>query len=341
MTIAYAAIRRNVLAVALKQEAVFGTDIVPTTSANAVWIAKAGNTPNIMPDAYGFDGSNGPQSAGLQPRQYSAPSQRSGTIDIDYQHQGPGSAYSTTVFALNGGDAIMQTCGYSKTLVVTGGSESITYTPTGDGTTPLSASIYGFDGQVLGAGNMRRKILTGAMGSLKVAAPGLGVPTWTASYKGIFSGPTEQSFTPPTLATTTIAPNMAGATFTIDGTALKLYNWSWDAVRSMTGDRVAVTTAGGYQGSVAGSWAPKLTVTFEDELLGTYSGWTKRASAGSVAVVLTLGTVQYNIRTLNVAQGQISKVTDGGKDSIGLTTLEIMCIPSSPAGNDSHTWVDS
>jgi hypothetical protein len=337
----YASIRRNAMSVLRKGEATYATDATPVAATDAVWLLKPGSTPNIMPDTYGFDGDNGPNSAGLQPRLHSAPSQRSGTIDIDWQHQGPGVAYSVSAFALNGGDGMMQSCGYAKTLVTTAGSETITYTPVGDGTTPVSDTIYGFDGQVLAAGNMRKKVLLGALGSLKVAAPGLAVPTFTGSYKGIFSGPTEGAFTAPTLATTTIAPNMAGAIFTIDGTALPLWSWSFEAARDLSTDRTPVTAAGGYTGVVAGGWMPKLTVTFEDQLLATYSGWTKRASAATVAVVLTFGTVQYNKRTLNVATGQISKITDSGKGSVGLTTLEISCIPSTPAGNDSHTWVDS
>lgn len=342
MSLNYADNRLNIIEGLIKLETTPGTDATPAAATDAVWLAMPGDTANMMPDQYGFSGDNGPNSVGTGPRQFSAPSQRSGTCDLPHFFQGPGIAYSSSVTALNAIHTIMKTCGYTATGTFTGGSEIWTYTPTGDATTPATATIYGFSRQQRGASTMRKSVITFGMGSLKCAASGLAPAIFTPSYRGIFTAdPAEASFTGPTLAATPTPPNMAGAVFTVDGTALDLYNFSWDPGRDISSDRVAVTSAGGYQGSVAGGWMPKLKVQVEDKLLATWNPYTKRSSAATAAVVLTLGTVQYNKRTLNMATAQITNVTPSGKGKIGLMDVEFTGIPSTPAGNDHHTWVDS
>lgn len=336
----YVASRLNLLEALIKTETTYGTDATPSATTDAVWLAQPGNSPNIMPDTWGFSGDNGPNSVGLQPRLYSSPSQRSGSIDLSLYFRGAGAAYAAGVTPLDGFHTILKACGYTATGSFTSSAETWTYAPTGDGTTPTSATIYAYGRQIDGTSNFRKSVLTGAMGSLKVASSDLKPPLWTASFKGIYpSDPTEATYTAPTLTSGVIAPNGNLSAATIDGTTLKVYSWAFDAGRDLSSERVYLNATGGHAGFVSAGYKPTLKITIEDEKFSTFNPYTKLSSKASVAVVLTIGSTQYNKVTLNVPQGQIIGVTPSGKGSIGTYDLDIICQPSTYAGNDSHSIV--
>src|SRR5262245_31490976 len=153
---AYVPKRINIATLLLKEETTFGTEATPSASTDGMLLAMAGNTPNWMPDEVEFDGNLGDNSAGLQGFEYAPPAGRTVSINAPMYFRGYGSAYSASNVPPNGFHVGMKACGYGVTVVTTGGSESITYTPHGDSTTPTSLTGYGWGRQVLGASNLVR-----------------------------------------------------------------------------------------------------------------------------------------------------------------------------------------
>lgn len=333
MPTSYAKKRLNILSLLVKEEAVIGTPETPTAAANAVMLALPGDTPNMMPDEYDFDGSYGENPAGQGPLLQIVPNGRNGTCEAQMFWRGYGGAYSASNVSPNGFHPLMKGCGMTATVTTTGGSEKIVYTLHGDDTTPTHLTMVGWGRQVLGASNLVKTIMSGCLGSLSIDAPDLKPPMFKFAYKGIFTAdPAESAFTLPTLTQTPVVPAMP-LTFTIDGTALKTHGWSFDQGRDLGTARVPQTD--GHLSFVAGGNRPVLKVTIEDELFATFNAYTKRASAATAAIVCGWNqTVQYNRLKIGAPTAQIAKVTPGGKGRLGLMDLEILCTPSSVILND-------
>lgn len=332
--------RMNIISALAKVETTFGVDATPVAATDGVLLQMDGSTANPMPDSYEFEGDNGPNSIGLQPTRRSPPSGRSAAFDLMMYFRGYGSAYSASNVPPNGLHALMKACGYTATSITTPGSESWTYAMHGDSTTPTSNTIYAYCRQVLGASNLVLWKMLAGLGSLKIEASDPKPPLFTFGFKGIAADPTEAAFTLPTLVSSPTVPNGSDMTFSIDGTSLKPYGWSFDQGRDISSARVPLTSSGAHLGFVAGGAAPMLKVTIEDELFATFNAWTKRASAASASVILGWNqSTQYNRCKILGPTAQIMKVTPAGKGKIGLIDLELLLTPSVPTANDGHSIV--
>jgi hypothetical protein len=334
---AYAQKRLNILSLLVKEEAVPGVAETPAAGTDAVMIALPGDTPNMMPDEYDFDGSYGDNPAGMSPLPLIVPNGRSGTLEVQMYWRGYGSAYSGVNVSPNRFHALMKGCGHSAAVTTTGGSEKIEYTLQGDDVVPTHLTMEGWGRQVLGASNLVKSTLIGGLGSLSIDAPDLKPPLFKFSYKGIFpSDPAEAAFTLPTLTQTPAVPAMP-MTFSIDGTALKTHGWSYEQGRDLSSPRVAQTD--GHLGFIAGGNRPMLKVTIEDTLFATFKGYTKRGSAATAAIICGWNqSVQYNRFKITAPTAQIAKVTPAGKGKLGLMDLEILCTPSSVILNNGITF---
>jgi hypothetical protein len=116
------AFRPRVLAVAVKIETTSGTDSVPTLAANAVSLI---GVPTIGM-AYLEAGKRGDVVTGVLGNvDRAAPAGRHVSIDLKLEVKGFGAAYSAV--NLPEIDALLRGSGLLHTVVVTGGSESVTY----------------------------------------------------------------------------------------------------------------------------------------------------------------------------------------------------------------------
>ncbi len=341
MPTSYVPKRLNIVSASCAEESPFGTEATIDQTTDGILLQMDGSTALLMPDAYEFEGDNGPNSIGLLPNRRSPPSGRSASIDIMMYFRGFGAAYSVTDLPPNRFHRLMKGCGYTPTVVVTGGSESVTYAPHGDSTTPTSLTIYSWARQVLGAGNLVRTKMIAGLGSLKIDASDPKPPLFTFGYKGVMPGdPAEAAFTLPTLTSTPIVPNGSDMTFTVDGTALKPYGWNFDQGRDLSSPRVPLTSSGAHLGFVAGHSEPVLKVTLEDELYATWNAYTKRGSAATAAVICGYNqSTQYNRFKTSAPTAQIIKVTPAGKGKVGLVDVEFLLTPSVPTANDGYSFI--
>lgn len=338
---AYVPKRLNVLSAMAKVEATYNVDPVPAAATDGVLLQIDASTANLMPDVWSYSGDNGPNSVGLEANPWSAPTGRSCTASMPMFFRGAGAAYSASVVPPNGWHVLIKGCGYTATGSFGAGVEKFTYTPTADSVTPTSNTIYLNGRQVLSASNMVLQKMNGGLGTMKVNAGDPKPALFSFDYKGVSGGdPAETAFTLPTLVNTPVVPNSAGLTFTIDGTALRVYSWSFDEGRDLGTERVALTTAAAHFGFVGGPWKPIIKFTVEDELFATYNGYTKLASKAGASVILGWNqTVQYNRIKLLAPQAQIMTVTPSGKGRSGLVDIQCLCVPTTPSATDSHSWV--
>lgn len=338
---AYISKRMNIISALAKVETTYGVDPTPAAATDGVLLQMDGSTANPMPDAYEFEGDNGPNSVGLQPSRRSPPTGRSSSFDLAMYFRGYGSAYSAVLVPPNGFHALMKACGYTATAAVGAGVEKWTYTTELDSVTPTSLAIYAWTRQVLATSNLVLQKMIGGLGSLKIDVSDPKPPLFTFGYKGItVADPAETAFTLPTLVNTPVIPNAADMTFTVDATPLKLYSWSFDEGRDLSSARVPLVSTGAHLGFVAGGAMPVLKVTVEDELLATWNAYTKRGSAATAAVICGWGqTTQYNRFKVSAPTAQIQKVTPAGKGKIGLVEVEFLLTPSTPALSDGYSFI--
>jgi len=330
-------VTRNIYGLLDKNEGTFGTDASPVAATDAFWLMYSGSAPGApMTEKLGFDGKIGKNYAGLQGLKNAAPSMRSFSLPATIYPRGYGAAYSVTHLPPNGFHAAMLSAGYLATVVTTGGSESVSYAPQGDGT-PVSSTLYMNAGRVIATGNYKLYKGLGGLANFKLSTSNAAPPLATFDYVGIYSGnPTEVAYTSPTITDSPTVPNSSALTFSYGGTSLSAVSFDFDSGRDLSTERAPLTAAGAHLGYVPGAWTPILKVQVEEEAISTIDPWALRQAASTGALILGINqATQYNRYKITGAQVQLVNVTPNVKGAMGMWDLEFAFKPSTPTGNDS------
>lgn len=308
-----------------------------STSTDGILCAEP---PGVPAKAYLFDGGRGRAegTGGLRKGAPPTGGTRSGTVKGHLR--GYGAAYSAANLPPDL-HRFMLASGHSHAVVTTGGSETVTYTPR---TGPAS-----FDSLVLqmyAAGDLYK--MKGVVGNLKIAADGVGLPTWDFDWDGVddLSAYAEQLSVPSiTYSDTPIPPAAVGMTIGIgDFVTPVVRGFSFDAGR-VRSPRANLAIAGGHNGWTLAERAPTLELRLEKAALvnspyHTSSGLDlyRLMDAGTaIAVSLRCGATQYNKWVLTCPQVQITGVSeeDDGGSAVYAITGRVHC--SAPGTNDDYT----
>lgn len=182
-----------------KIEATYGTDSVPSPADDAVLV----ESPNwSMSGMRMVDRPMVTASIDTKQAVYAGALKQ---VTFDVELKGTGSAYSATNYPEV--SAILRSCRFAENIVVTGGSESVTYLPSS--ASLESCTIYYYqDGT--------RHVLTGCRGnmSLNLEAGGIGKMSFTMT--GHFSAMTDAALPSPSYLVT-VPPPIIGGGFSVDG----------------------------------------------------------------------------------------------------------------------------
>ena len=217
--------------------------------------------------------------------------------------------------------------GLAATVVVTGGSETVTYAP---GTAvSLGCEIY-----------TREQMydITHGYCDMSIEADGPDVPVWLFPLWGVLAQPTEVAVPSITSYNVIVPPKSTGVTLNIgDYTAGVVRSWGFALNRQIT-PRLDSNAADGHAGFHLGGIDPILTVVIEAEVFqaspfhaaAALNPYQLAAAATGLAVSLTLGSVQYNKWTLAAAQAQMEVITDDADNDVATWELAFKCVPSAP-----------
>jgi hypothetical protein len=315
----------KIFGVRAKIETTYGTNSVPA-AIDAIQLAE---NPQLAV-AFANDGARAmpPGTMGSQNRV--VPSGRTGETTLKFEPVGYGTAYSAT--NLPRGHALLRASGLDAAVVVTGGAETVTYTPTPGptGFASVSADLFARGQQYA---------MAAILGDLTIGAVGPVVPMAEVAIKGLVSAITDAAV--PSLTYTpwlALAPPKAvNIAFTINGVStLIVKSWQLKMNRAL-GARLD-QNSGGHAGWASGVRAPTLEIEIENPAIATFDPNALRLSAATMAATLTIGTTQYNKYTLATSnQAQIVEVSDGAEDPTATVKFKLQLNPSALGANDEFS----
>lgn len=225
-------------------------------------------------------------------------------VTFDVELKGAGAAYSATNYPEV--SALLRACGFDETIVVTGGSETVTYLPVSTG--HESATIYYYqDGT--------RHILTGCRGnvSFNLETGSIGKASFTMT--GHFSTTTDTALPSPTYLST-VPPAIINGAFTIDSYAGVISALAFDA-----GNTVATppdfNSADGYAAvqvtkrDINGSMDPEAVLVATEAYEANF-----RAGTQMALVTGDIGSVQYNKYNITMPKVYYRAIAPGDRDGV-------------------------
>lgn len=306
------AFRPRVLALAIKAEATSGVDSVPTLAANAISVVGV-PTLNL---AYMEPGLRDDVVSGvLGTVDRAPPAGRNISFDVTVEVKGYGAAYSGAF--LPDADVLWRASGLSKTVVTTGGSESVTYTTLDDSMETATAYCW--------TANKLWKIV-GCVAAPKLSLRALqrGLLTYTVRGK-LATDPATTAFSAPTLNQTVpplwhSAAAQIGTWTTASGEPLILSSADID-FGTVVSERPSAGATDGLIGFIISDRKVRLTESVEQVTLSTFDPYaaSKQNSSGAIdtKAQLQIGTAQYN--RLKVFTGRWALEAPGHADVNGLS----------------------
>lgn len=240
---------------------------------------------------------------------------------------------NTTAFSaanLPDTDPYMMAAGCAGTLVVTGGSESITYKPAASGLKSITEYYY-VDGK------LRKHLAAKADITMSVEA---GYPIELAVKRiGLYQADTDVAI-PASPAFGTADPPIADASiaFTIGGFATAIARKFTMSFGNRIEQRPSLNaTTGGLSFPKIRDRAIGWTLLLEEELVGTIDmeGW-RRSNTG-LAVSFLQGAIQYNKAQFNAPNARVEKIKVQDSGGTQMLLLEGHLYDSAPGLNDAFS----
>jgi hypothetical protein len=316
----------KIYGVRAKVETTYGTSATPA----AIDAIQVSELPQLAV-GYANDGTRAlpPGTMGTQNRV--VPSGRTGKTNLKFEPVGYGSAYSAS--NLPRGHALFRACGLDAVVVTTGGSETVTYTPTPGptGFSSVTADLFARGQQYT---------LLGAMGDFTLGATGPTIPIFDAAVEGLLTSAVTDAAVPSLTYTpwsALAAPKSVSIALSLNSvTTLVVKSWMLKMNRK-TGPRLD-QNSGGHAGWAAGGRGPTLELEIETPAIATLDLHALRLSATAMPVSLTIGSTQYNKYTIaSTSQAQIVDVVEGAEDPTSTTKITLQLNPSVLGANDEFS----
>jgi len=226
-------------------------------------------------------------------------------------------------------DCFMQAAGCSDTIVVTGGSESVTWKPASTSLKSITEKLY-VDGKL--------RSLFGAKADINFSLEAGGALELAVSTTGLYQGDSDVAVPSGAVFGTTDPPiNDATVTFTIDGYSAGVFRKvTWGMGNKVESGR------GNLNAATGGLAVPKIrdrkipfSVTLEEDLVATkdVEGW-RRNNLG-IAVGFTMGSVPYNRANFAAPNFHVEKVQVTNDSGTQCITASGFLWDSTPGANDA------
>jgi hypothetical protein len=316
------------LGLLVKKESTYGTPNVPSAVTDGVQLADVPNDE----EGYLYGGPRADQQAGLNKLQELPRNGRYVDLsNILLEVKGSGAAYSASVKPNCNISALMQAGGFDETVVTTGGSESVAYTPTAvtGAMASLTAELYARGEKWPLAG-----MYTDHVFRMKDGGPAF----FEFSGRGLVSAdPTAvalPAITP--IQNTVLPPNCTGITFNLGSFLLGIVREIEISVkRTFNTERVNLNAASGIAGFMWGPFDPTIRMVLETTTLvgspfhtaGGIDPYRLFKDAVNPSCAFQVGTTQYNRMKIILANG-IYLTSAPKKSKNGSSALwELECAP--------------
>lgn len=308
--------------VLVKEEASYGAGSSPAAATDGVLVMEQPTVVPLFAHEGERRGTRGPMNQGI------AGVGKTGlhcNPSLIMEAAGFGAAY--TASNLPNIHDLMLAAGLAADIVVTGGSETVTYAP---GTpTSAGAEIYTRE---------QKYILSGIYSDLAIDADGPEVPVWTFPLWGLLAQPTESAVPAITSYNVIVPPKSVNITLEIGlYTAGIVRSWGFALNRSIS-PRLDAAATDGHAGFHLGGIDPVLTVSIEaDDFVASpfhaasaLNPYQLAAAATGLDIELVIGATQYNKWTINANQAQLQTPEEGEDEGAAMWDLTFKLPPSAP-----------
>lgn len=294
-----------------KIETVYGTDAVPTPAANAILATDV----KLLP-MEGTDVSRDLDLPYIGP-QGTIPNELHAKLSFKVELAPSGTAGTAPAWG-----TLLRACGCAQTI---NAATSVVYNPITD--SHESATFYLWIGST-------RYVLLGARGTARFTINAQGIPYIEFEFTGLFTQPSEQARTTPTL-TAFQKPRVASTantpTFTINAVAMVMRSFELD-LRNKVENRFLV----GAEAILITQREDMIKTQVEAQPLTSFNPFTLAAAQTAVAVNLVHGTGAGNIATLAAAAAQMQR-PQGLENAQDIKEWPLSLMPLPTAGNDQWT----
>jgi hypothetical protein len=294
-----------------KIETTYGTDAVPTPAANAI----LANDVKLLP-MEGTDVGRDLDLPYLGP-QGTIPNELHAKLSFKVELAPSGTAGTAPAWG-----TLLRACGCAQTI---NAATSVVYNPITD--SHESATFYLWIGST-------RYVLLGARGTARFTINAQGIPYIEFEFTGLFTQPSEQARTTPTL-TAFQKPKVVSTTntptFTINAVAMVMRSFELD-LRNKVENRFLV----GAEAILITQREDMIKTQVEAQPLTSFNPFTLAAAQTAVAVNLVHGTGAGNIATLAAAAAQMQR-PQGLENAQDIKEWPLSLMPLPTAGNDQWT----
>ena len=252
---------------------------------------------------YAYDGKRSTPAGNVGTTLRNAARGRSTGGKVTVEARGAGQAYSPSV--LPPMHALLRASGMSATV----NNGVVTYSPDSATTaTPASVALRLFR-------RGEQYDVTGALATFTLGSTSADAPAFEFDIKGLINLPVDAAC--PDIAypdEAIIPPTNTGINLQIGNYANPIVKtWKFDLVRAID-PALNISNVNGHAGFNPNRRAPKLTVTIESSLLGTFNPYTAQNNGTILPVTFTVGSVAGNMYTVSLPHAQITdcKMKDEG-----------------------------
>ncbi|MBI3582374.1 MAG: hypothetical protein HY096_00305 [Nitrospinae bacterium] len=237
---------------------------------------------------------------------------QSAKLSFTIEIKGAGAAYSASVKpALS---PYFRACGFVEAIDVTVGLEKATYTPASTGIPSLTMACYE-DGVV--------KKLRGCRGTVKVSSESGGVVKAAFEFSGVYDGVIDGAMLAPTYEST-VPPTLLNTPLTFDAYTARAQSFEIN-IAAAVAVMDDITKAEGYAVGVITGRRPTGSLNPEMVTVATYDYYGKYKSAAYISLVIgKIGSTQYNRFKFTAPKMQITKVSDGDRNSVAVADLSVL-----------------
>jgi len=209
---------------------------------------------------------------------------------------------------------LIKACGFSETIVAV---TSVTYAPLSVGVDSLTIDLY----SVPASGNQIRERLIGARGTFKISAKSGQQVYLEFTFQGAYVATADAAGLTPSGLETTLPPAFLATSFSMHTYSHKVSSFNIDLGNQLA-PRQDIAAASGLLSYLIVNRKPTFSFDPEKELMATHDYYGKMLANTEGALSVAIGATAGNICTITAPKAQYTKVMPGGRDGLGIFTVD-------------------
>lgn len=222
-----------------------------------------------------------------------------------------GSGAAGTVPAIG---KLIKACGFSENIVA---STSVTYTPLSVGVDSLTIDVF----SVPASGNQIRERIIGARGTFRINARSGQQVYLEFTFNGVYVATADAAGLTPSGLESTLPQAFLNTSFSMHAFSHKVSSFGIDLGNQLA-PRTDISGSSGILSYLIIDRKPTFSFDPEKELVTTHDYYGKMLANTEASMSAAIGATAGNICTITAPKAQYVKVTPGGRDGIGIFTVD-------------------